>query len=158
MFQQGVKLGPLLTIILYTLLFLARNPAAICTRAPPRAAIASGLHPVTIFARNVRALTLWFALPAMVCRIFSEAPSPSCTHRLPLCTSWSQVLICTRSAHYSPDPPQFPPILSAHARRNMTDTRPVYVPFSFLVPLSSALCGRELNWRARPRLSLGRAE
>ena len=127
----------------------AWNPVVIGTRADPehpRAAMPSLIHPSRPPTRTLPALTAWIALPACPSRIFYETGDTALRAPSSTCTSWSQVLILTSSAHFLPDPSTYPLVLSAHARKNWNHTSPVYLPFSCYLPLSCLLalraCGR----------------
>ena len=124
---------------------LCWNPVVIGTRAVPehpRAAMPSLIHPSRPPTRTLPAPTAWIVSPACHCRIFTESADTVLRASSSACTSWSQVLILTCSAHFLPDPPTYPLVLSAHARKNWNHTSPVYMPFFCYLPLSSLLALR----------------
>ena len=90
------------------LLVRAWNPAVIGTRADPehpRASMPSIIHPSRPPTRTLPAPTAWIASPACHCRIFIESADTALQAPSSSCTSWSQVLISSLSAHCRPDPP-----------------------------------------------------
>ena len=89
------------------LLVRAWNPVVIGTRAVPehpRASMPSLIHPSRPPTRTLPAPTAWIVSPACHCRIFTESADTVLRASSSACTSWSQVLILTCSAHFLPDP------------------------------------------------------
>ena len=134
------------------LLVRAWNPVAIGTRADPehpRAAMPSLIHSSRPPTRNIPAPTAGIALLACPCRIFNETDRT--VHQAPTstCTSWSQVLTFTRSAHFRPGPPQYPSALSACAPQNWADDLAGLYAFLYL-----SQAGRIMLWLLLTKLEL----